>query len=869
MSEQLFLNKKVVDLLPKPITRKIQIGDIGDIASRKSTYSYSIKLPRTSRNVQLLDMLGVMGNVSRKPFENVVADYIVDGIPLVTNGYVIISSANEFFEINIYDGVVDLGERLKGKKLSDLELSDLDHILTAQEVVDSFEHDEGFIYGIANFGLGVSSSLKAEKVAPSVYTHTLLRKIFESNNLNLVGSFFTTNEKYLTEVVTPVKGYEVEDAAFTSTSKGSLTTNTLSDYDSSTSYIEFEREFTPSGSMTGASVLGNNIVFSVAGTYKLDLSISFSSYATYLQFRVIINGISRAYIYLSGESDSGGGTKTQSITFTVEAGDEVSFGVYGSSGYDDYDYDGDNYDKTYYYTNYNVSLSGNLFLQEGGQLIKINDSIGDTNQLDFVKDVIQRFGLVLNPIRNSSDYRFKQLEAVLNDRTNAEDWTQKLKEIGKENYVSGYAQTNKASYGYPEEIVVPNNDGEMIIDNENVATEKSLFKSIFQIPNKQSGKIGGEDVYVVPIWELKDDVVENKETPIKVMRIKRIDTTVNVRMFEDVTPVTASEGVPILSLESMSLSFFVGNYYKAFQSLINNFKEVQFSLNLSIVDVFNLDFFKLKYMKQTGRFYYLNSITHTPDKLAKAVMIEISEFPVNQPPSQVGSYSFSMSHDSTRTVTTASLLNGYFDPELDPAFKIKIIDGFNSDLILTQGGVEITAETEILVEELDLKVFDALGGLAAYSRSWTFTISDTGSENYSLQTGTLTANVIELVNQPPNARAGNDQTKGLYSEEFNDDYDVTVYFGVTGAASYDYSGDIVSFVWSIESQPSLNGGAISEAVLSFNSSSPNASLEVPNDPDYVGDYILKLVVTDEYGLTDEDTVKLTVTIGDYYDDGGF
>jgi hypothetical protein len=872
MAEQLFLNKNVVDLFPKPITRKIQIGDIGDIASRKSTYSYSIKLPRTTRNTQILDMLGVIGNVSRKPFENVVADYIVDGIPLVINGYVVISSTTEFFEINVYDGVVDLGERLKGKTLSDLELSDLDHILTSQEVVDSFSHTEGFIYGLANFGLGLSSSVKAEKIAPSIYTHTLFRKIFESNGLNLVGSFFSTNEKYLTEVVTPVKGYDVEDTAFTSTSKGTTSTNTLSEYRTATSYITFEKEFTPSGALTGASYLGNKIVFSVAGTYKFNLTINYSSYSTYLQFRVKINGVSRAYLYLASQSDSGGGTKTISVTFSVQVGDEVSFWVNGSSDYgnedignyyDPYDpyYDGYNNQPTYYQINYNVSVSGQLFLQEGGQLIKVVDYIGDTNQLDFIKDVIRRYGLVLNPIRNTSDYRFTQIEALLNDRGNAEDWTQKLKEIKKENYVSGYAQINKASYQYPEEIVVPNNDGEMLIENENTSIEKTMFTSIFEIPNK-SGTLGGENVYSIPIWELKDGIVENKETPIKTMRIKRIDTSVNVKLFSEVTPINVTEDVPFLSLENMSMTYFLGNYYKAFQSLINDFREVEFSLNLTLVDIFNLDFFRLKYMKQTGRFYYLNSVTHTPEKLSKAVMIEIAKFPVNQPPSQVGSYSFSMSHDSTRTVTAANLLNGYFDPELDPALKIKFLSGFNSNLILRQAGVDITSETEILFEDLDLKIFDALGGLDAYSESWTFTIADAGSGQYSSEIGTLTANVIELVNQPPNANAGNDQTKGLYPEEFQD---YPVYFNVTGAASYDYTGDIVSFVWSIQSQPSLNGGAIPETVLTSNINSPNATLEVPNDPDYVGTYVLKLVVTDEYGATDEDTVNLVVTIGDYYE----
>lgn len=871
MTEQLFLNKKLVDMLPKPVTRKIQIGDTGDIASRKSAFSYSIKLPRTSRNVQVFDMLGVAGNTSRKPFENVSADYIVDGVPLVSDGYVVISSTTEFFEINIFDGVIDLGERLKGLKLSDLPLSDLDHVLTSQGVVDSFSNTEGFIYGLANFGLGISQGVKAEKIAPSVYTHSLFRKIFESSGLNLVGSFFEANEKYLSEVVTPVKGYEVQDQPFESIGKGSVQTNILSEYKTSPSYISFEREFTPSGSMTGASVQGNKINFSVAGTYKLKLNVKFSSYKTYLQLRVKMNGKGVSYNYLASQSDSGSGTKTISVTFNAEAGDEVSFWLNGASDYgsDDFGYyyeptiSGDEKDDgpKYYEVNYSVSVeSGSLFLQEGGQLIRIKDCIGDTGQLEFVKDVVKRFGLVLHPIRNSSSYRFVQLEALLNDRASVEDWTSKYKEEIKENYVSGYAKRNKAVYQYPEEIVVPNNDGEMIISNDNAETEKTFLSSIFQIPNQLKTKIGGEAMFSVPIWELKDGLVELKETPIKTMAVKRIDTSVTVKLFEEVNGVSVSTGVPVLCLENMSLQYYVGNYYKAFQALVNDFKEVEFGLNLSVIDVFNLDFFRLKYMKQTGRFYYLNSVTHTPEKLSKAVMIEISKFPVNEPPSQVGNISFNMSHDSTKTLTAAKLLEGYFDPELDPAFKVKFIDGFNSNIVMKQDGVEITAETEIPFEDLDLTFFDALGGLDAYSQTWSFTIADEGSKQYSSKIGTLTANVLELVNQPPNANAGSDQTKGLYAEGSTQG----IYFFLSGAASYDNTGDIVRFTWLLESR--VNGSP-DATLLVQDFTTPSATFKVPNELSSRGTYVLKLIVTDEYGATAEDTVNLEVTTGNWFGNG--
>ncbi len=323
MAETLFLNKMKADIYTKPITRKIQIGEVSEVDQRKSSYSYTIKLPSTARNKAIFEMLGVVGNTSRKPYENIVADYIVDGVYLVLNGSAIIRGASGDYELNIIDGIRSLAETLEDKKLADLPLADLNHVLSTQAYVDSYSNTEGFIYGLANFGRGVSSSVKVEKQAPSIFTHTLFRRIFESNGLSLQGEFFTTNEKYLSEVVTPSIGYEVESATTTSTPKGTADSDTLSDYRFSNDYITFEEKFTMTdGGLTGASVVGGDIVFSVAGTYRIDLTILYNLYGTYASLIFKVNGSSKSYIYLDGEYSQ---TKNKSITFSVQAGDEVSF----------------------------------------------------------------------------------------------------------------------------------------------------------------------------------------------------------------------------------------------------------------------------------------------------------------------------------------------------------------------------------------------------------------------------------------------------------------------------------------------------------------------------------------------------------------
>ncbi len=164
--------------------------------------------------------------------------------------------------------------------------------------------------------------------------------------------------------------------------------------------------------------------------------------------------------------------------------------------------------------NYSASFDSSLYLPEGGQLIEASDFIGDMNQLDFLKDVVNRYGLVLHPVQNTGEFKFRRLEALLNDRLTAEDWTSKLAEISGENYVSGYAKVNEANYQYPEEIVVPNNDGSMLIENENAESEKTMFSSPFEIPVANNSSIGGEPVYKIPIWSIGDPETVTVETEL-------------------------------------------------------------------------------------------------------------------------------------------------------------------------------------------------------------------------------------------------------------------------------------------------------------------------------------------------------------------
>lgn len=844
--EVIYINKQKADIYNKPITRKIQIADIGDIANRKSSYSYTIKLPRTANNIKILKQLSTHGNQSRTPYEETIIDYVVDGVYLVSNGTGIIKATSGDFELNIIDGIKSLNNVLSSAKLAALDLSDLEHVLTAQNVVDSFGNTEGYIYTIANYGLGLDDVLQAEKIAPSTYVHTIFRRIFESNGLVLQGDFFTANTDYLSDIITPTDGYEITDDAFTSVSNGQCGSDNIS-VDRTQDYTFFtSNKYTLSDvSLSGHTISGGNIIIGSDGYYKFDLEITKAYTEGHARIDVYKNGEK----YVSSYIDKGTGTETKSISINAISGDELEFRLRVDAQINQLTFDP-------YTFNFSVdcelSFDITVYKQTGGNIIDASKMMPDITQINFLKQIISRYGLILRPVRDTNIYEFKPIEEILQDRGNAEDWTVKLSGINSENYVPNYSKNNRAKYNYYEGAAFDDYDGNMQIENYNISDEGTLFDVVFEIPDRYkeytlSSQWFNEVMYLIELWESDGEEVKNKSTLPKIGRITNISKSITVRLYTG-TSVNYSGNVPFFGIEGQGMQYFINNYYKSFKSITENYKEVSVNLLLNTIDVYNLDFFRLKYLKQTGRYYYLNNVQHTSGKLAKVNMLEILEFPQNQPPIALTSVSIAIERLTNESITYGVLFADYEDEEQDQPLKIKIIDGFNSNIILKQNGVAITEETEINAGSLNLTIEEVRGLIqSGYSESWQYAVADEGSGNYGQVRAYITATVEASTNQPPVAVAGNDY---IFTADPPEEVNITL----DGSGSTDDENEITGYLWEIISQPAGSTGNI--AAQDYGT--PTASFYCDADSANYGNWTFRLTVEDRWGEQDTDDITITI-----------
>jgi len=140
MPYKLFINNKEVQLENNDtIARTLQVNDIGNLSSRQANFTQNIKVPMTAENMKLFDFLGVAGSQSNFPYQKNLATLISDtGECIVYNGYAVPTSTKDYYDLQIYDGVIDFYKAIENKKITDVGLAEINHIKNLESVIDSW-----------------------------------------------------------------------------------------------------------------------------------------------------------------------------------------------------------------------------------------------------------------------------------------------------------------------------------------------------------------------------------------------------------------------------------------------------------------------------------------------------------------------------------------------------------------------------------------------------------------------------------------------------------------------------------------------------------------------------------------------------------
>lgn len=642
--KELYLNNQWIELnQSEPIQYNFQVNDIGDVESRQATFTNTIEIPRTPENVKLLNGLGLVGDNSRLPYQKIKADLFEFTIPIMSNGWAVISSTDDKYNLNIYTGIVDLFKAIENKTIgTDLDLSETDHDRDLITIHNSFTNNT-YRYIVADYNgkthfvFNKEQYINTDYLVPSISCKFIMDKIQETFGFEFIGSVFT-NPKYLNWWMTypkPVPKYEDEEAINPVEVAIASITNLLIDNSIPDDVYEHDITYDTTDEFQGEWI--NNQEFRVLNTGTYSLTINGKGEADYqyednwtnlkhdvfyiFPLRVYVNGVATdRNIWLRNQEVS--------VSFSVYANDVVSL---------KYEETFENKPNWRLYSLKIDTLSLSLSQITSGRII-FGDALLDFSIKDFFKEFLWLFGLTPIP-KNDNQILFLTTE----ERKNAEvvDWSDKYDGRTSEEYIYGnYAQRNFFRHKYNTDNSTYN-DGYFRVINQNLEDQKDVIQSKIYTTEKDKVEfLYNDSTYfhsnVYPIWEKeiqeKDDENGNTYTEIKYkdlsnryyfLRSEFVDQEIKLGS-QSLRDYNTFQGFAKENYNDLAFSQVVQNEYLSLNSLVNNSRKHFIQLkNLSPVEIQNLRFDVVYYFEQEQNYYLLNKLPFQTGKKNIAEFIRI------------------------------------------------------------------------------------------------------------------------------------------------------------------------------------------------------------------------------------------------------
>ena len=128
--------------------------------------------------------------------------------------------------------------------------------------------------------------------------------------------------------------------------------------------------------------------------------------------------------------------------------------------------------------------------------------------------------------------------------------------------------------------------------------------------------------------EFNDDGTLKQVKPLKakpyLIRIKKQQATISYKETGATGTSSYTGVVPFATFEDLDWSSILPKHYASFTRMINLGQKITAELYLNVMDVNQLDFYKLKYIKQEYGLFYLNKVpSYVGDDLVKCELIKI------------------------------------------------------------------------------------------------------------------------------------------------------------------------------------------------------------------------------------------------------
>lgn len=638
MSLILYINGEQVDLEPNNVIAQTkQINDINSVSSRQANYTNRFKLPMTAKNIRILGNLSLPGNTSNAPYQkNECYLYSDSGECFVYKGWAVVTQSSDVYEVNIYDGIIDLYKAIENKSLADLGLEDLTHTKDLAAVYNSWSNGAIYRYILADYNGNTGNTLAGEVeidyLVPAVSVKYLWDKIFEKVTewtgveTTYTGSVFLT-EKFKNLWMTFPKGVPpVGD--------NNVLVFHSDDYVFNTPGVELYYAQVVTTIVNDLEQLTNNTFMKPGQPAFYNIEITGVLAAVKKNLGNVIGAAdSRIFIMKNSEGAENPINPVTSLD-SIVSGNEFEFSheniFIGPSDSLAVVVVAASNNAPFNYELIAGELDVKLYRVDPNQ-IDFSNELADFSAKDFMNEVIHRFGLTMFKDKYNNVYEFLTLQELL-QTSEYVDWSDKFSKKVNESYIYGsYGQRNWFRYNYNDKEA-SYNDGYIDIANSNLLDTKDVLKSKIYSPESpmNMSMYLNRLTNVYKIWEKEID--EDGTEPIKYkpldkryyfMRAQLNAGNITLKSTA-LDESVASNFYYRESYYKLPFSDIIQDYYGPFQQILNKAQMVTAELWLKDTDIVNFDFSKLYYIKQLSSYFLVNKINnYVPGKVTKCELIRV------------------------------------------------------------------------------------------------------------------------------------------------------------------------------------------------------------------------------------------------------
>lgn len=604
--DELYINNTKADLNKTDITLSYKSNLLTDISKIISNRSYTIRLPKTAKNLALIECSHLPSSTSRYPYLKYKGTLLRNGIEMIKNANVVLLETGETIEVALtwgnvtnFAGVVNDGKKLtdithgtvegvdwviwsnKGSNSAQFPLIDYGFnsgdpnvwyhpVVTVKWILDKIQEQSGVTFNFPSDKLTVIN-----KMIIPLLTRNDSEELYSKYPINLVGTgigrdnrvvnYFGLNINFNGDDTQRKYGETIDYQQQNSTVKAYRIS-----YDSDKSHIKG----------TVMTVFRSTTIS--IDYLTVELWMDRTSIAT---FRPISYQVNNNLWTVGFNID---------CTFNTSAGQTISLGLLSGRGYFSSASDaGSN-------TNLNLTLSARGEISFG-EKFPLVPNLPDIKQIDFIKAVASIVGLFALP-DGENGIKFIPFDNLSANKSKAVDWTNRVimayNSVTPRNLqytLDNIAQNNWFRYK-EDDNVMGNYDGNIQVDDATIEYERDAITLPFSACSTKGG------VAYIPLYSYNDngELQYNKVNP----RILLLDGTKGI-------------------FKGLEWTTLIANNYQTYKGLINNAKVVTEYIRLNSIELRDLEMDIPVYLAQYGCYLAIIEITTKENNICECKLLKL------------------------------------------------------------------------------------------------------------------------------------------------------------------------------------------------------------------------------------------------------